>query len=141
MTDLYSTDTQSINQDVKTVAGELDSALSQILGTEIVTTCAGRTDRGVHAQGQVISFDAPEGTDLLKLQHSVNRICRPWIVVTEFNETSSEFDARFSANGRTYRYRILNQKTPDPFLTSTTKPTRPSPLLSLIGSYYFLCSL
>ena len=110
----------AVNLDVKTVAGELDSALSQILGTEIITTCAGRTDRGVHAQGQVISFDAPEGTDLSKLQHSVNRICRPWIVVTEFNEISSEFDARFSANGRTYRYRILNQKNPDPFLTSTT---------------------
>ena len=64
----------AVNQDDKTVDGELDSAFSQILGTEIITTCAGRTDRGVHAQGQVISFDVPEGTDLSKLQLSLIHI-------------------------------------------------------------------
>ena len=67
----------AINSDVRTVAGELDSALTKVLGERVVVTCAGRTDRGVHAQGQVISFDTPQGTDLGKLQNSINRICRP----------------------------------------------------------------
>ena len=133
----------AVNKDVQTVAGELDTALSKVLGVEIVTTCAGRTDRGVHAQGQVISFDAPEGTDLLKLQHSVNRICRPCIAINDLVETSPEFDARFSANGRTYRYRILNQKTPNPFLASTAWhiPTTLNIEKMIKGSSHFVGTL
>ena len=110
----------AINSDVRTVAGELDSALTKVLREKVAVTCAGRTDRGVHAQGQVISFDTPQDTDLGKLQNSINRICRPHIVINNLSAAPPEFDARFSATGRCYRYRILNQKTPNPFLAATT---------------------
>ncbi|HIG25624.1 MAG TPA: tRNA pseudouridine(38-40) synthase TruA [Acidimicrobiia bacterium] len=109
----------AINQDVRTVAGDLTANLSQILGQEITLTCAGRTDRGVHAVGQVISFDAPDDANLKKLRHSLNRLCQPSIALTELVEAPKDFDARFSANGRCYRYRILNRPDPDPFLANT----------------------
>ena len=52
------------NAGVPTVAGLLDEALSRVLRTRVVVACAGRTDRGVHAVGKVISFDAPDDVDL-----------------------------------------------------------------------------
>jgi len=72
----------ALNRDVPTVAGALGSAISRVLGQEVVLTAAGRTDTGVHAWGQVISFDAPaDGLDLARLQRSVNGLCGPSIAV------------------------------------------------------------
>jgi len=107
------------NAGVRTVAGDLDAALSRVLGTELAVTCAGRTDRGVHAVGQVVSFDAPEGTDLDAVRRSVNRLCGPEIVVSSLDAATDGFDARFSATGRRYRYRVRNHPDPDPFSAAT----------------------
>ena len=52
------------NPGVPTVAGVLNESLGRAVGEPVVVTCAGRTDRGVHALGQVVSFDVPDGTDL-----------------------------------------------------------------------------
>ena len=106
------------NAGVSTVAGLLNEALSRVLRTRVVVTCAGRTDRGVHAVGQVISFDAPDDVDLDFLRRSVNRQCGPSVVVSTLQRAPDDFDARFSATGRTYRYRILNRPDADPFTTS-----------------------
>ena len=103
------------NLGVPTVAGGLDAALSRALRVPVSVTCAGRTDRGVHAVGQVISFDAPDEADLVRVRRSVNRQCRPSVVVTTLDCAPDDFDARFSAIGRTYRYRILNRLDTDPF--------------------------
>ena len=105
----------AVNDGVPTVAGLLNGALSRVLGTEVVLTCAGRTDRGVHAVGQVVSFDAPDDASLEDVQRAVNRQCRPSVVVTALERVADDFDARFSATGRTYRYRILDRPDPDPF--------------------------
>ncbi len=68
----------ALNRDVPTVAGALGGAISRVLGHEVVLTAAGRTDTGVHAWGQVVSFDAPaDGLDLARLQRSVNGLCGP----------------------------------------------------------------
>ena len=68
----------ALNRDVPTVAGALGGAISRVLGHEVVLTAAGRTDTGVHAWGQVVSFDAPaDGLDLARLQRSVNGSVRP----------------------------------------------------------------
>jgi len=104
----------------RTIGGELTDALSRVIGHPIELTCAGRTDSGVHAWGQVISFDAdPTDLDLEVLQRSINKLLRPQIAIRAIECVSSEFDARFSATSRTYRYSILNGSTPSPFLATT----------------------
>ncbi len=102
--------------EVRTVAGELGGALSTVLRREVTLSCAGRTDAGVHAWGQVVSFDAPADVDPERLAGGVNSLVGPEIAVREAVVVSPEFDARFSARWRTYRYTILNRRGPDPFL-------------------------
>lgn len=105
------------NAGVATVGGTLRDALEKVLRAPVEITCAGRTDTGVHAWGQVISFDAPEDRfDPVMLQRSVNRLCGPAIVARDVREAPDGFDARRSATGRTYRYTVLNRPVPDPFL-------------------------
>jgi tRNA pseudouridine38-40 synthase len=103
---------------LETVGGTLAAALGKVLRTgDADLTCAGRTDTGVHAWGQVVSFDAPaERLDPLTLQRSLNRLCGPAIVVRDVRVVADDFDARRSATGRTYRYTIVNRPVPDPFL-------------------------
>ena len=106
------------NDGVRTVGGTLAEALGRVLrlGGPIELACAGRTDRGVHAHGQVVSFDAPAGTDLDALARSINHLCGPAIAVREPQVVPSDFDARHSALARRYRYLVLNRPDPDPFL-------------------------
>ena len=109
------------NDGVPTVGGTLIAAIEQVLTHTIEMTCAGRTDTGVHAWGQVVTFDAfTETLDLERLQTSVNKLCGPAIVVREAVEVPPDFDARGSATARTYRYTVLNRAFPDPFLHATT---------------------
>ncbi len=108
------------NRDVRTVAGVLTSALSRALSHEVVLTCAGRTDAGVHAWGQVVTFDGPDGIDLVALQRSLNRMLGPEVVVRSATPASVSFDARRSATSRRYRYTVLNRPEPDPFLARTS---------------------
>ena len=106
------------NAGVRTVAGTLTDALGLVLGSPVEITCAGRTDRGVHAHGQVVSFDAPtDRLDLGSLTKSLNRMCAPAVAVRDVVVVDDSFDARFSARFRRYRYRIVNRPTPDPFST------------------------
>lgn len=110
----------AVNPGRVTVAGQLNGALSKITGRAIDVVCAGRTDAGVHAWGQVISFDARPGLVPGRVQHSLNRMLGPAIAVRGFEVVANDFDARFSARSRTYRYRILNSVGPNPFLHPTT---------------------
>jgi len=104
----------------RTIGGELTDALTRVIGHPVELTCAGRTDSGVHAWGQVISFDAdPADLDLEALQRSINKLLRPQIAIREIECVSPDFDARFSAIARTYRFSILNGATPSPFLATT----------------------
>ena len=116
----------AINRDVRSVAGELTDALSLVLRTPVVLSCAGRTDKGVHAHGQVVSFDAPiDGVDLDAVVGSINQMCRPHIAMRDLRVADPGFDARFSATARIYRYRILNRDVPDPFRGATHWHVRP----------------
>ena len=86
-------------------------------------TCAGRTDTGVHAWGQVVTFDAHQdeaALDLPALQHALNGLCGPVIAVREAAVVPAEFDARSSATARVYRYTVLNRPVPDPFRAATS---------------------
>lgn len=100
---------------VRTVAGVLTEALERVVRHPVELTCAGRTDRGVHAWGQVVSLDVSVGTDLDGLHRSLLKLCGPELVVREIAQAAPDFDARFSAKARTYRYSVLNREVPDPF--------------------------
>jgi tRNA pseudouridine38-40 synthase len=101
---------------VRTVGGVLVAGIEKVLGVPIDLTCAGRTDAGVHAWGQVVSFDVPEGADLPALQRSLNKMLGPSIVVRSVEEGPEGFNARYWATGRVYRYTVVNRPVPDPFL-------------------------
>lgn len=105
----------------RTVGGELAAAIERVLGHPIELTCAGRTDAGVHAWGQVVSFDAAvDRFDAPKLQRSLNKLLGPAIVVRSIDLAADpSFSARFSAQARRYRYTVLNSEVPDPFLGAT----------------------
>jgi len=106
---------------VRTVAGTLGATLERVLGHTVELTCAGRTDTGVHAWGQVVSFDAAaKKFDSDKIQAAVNSVCGPAIVVREASVAPADFDARFAARSRRYRYTVLNRDVPDPFLAATS---------------------
>ncbi|MEO6987507.1 MAG: tRNA pseudouridine(38-40) synthase TruA [Aquihabitans sp.] len=104
------------NVGVRTVAGVLNAAISSVTGGPVALTCAGRTDKGVHARAQVVTFDVGiETVDLDGLARSLNKMCGPAIAITGADIVASDFDARFSARARRYRYRIVNRPAPDPF--------------------------
>jgi tRNA pseudouridine38-40 synthase len=111
-----------------TVAGTLALALETVIGHPVELSCAGRTDSGVHASGQVVHFDfdpnrARSGgsePDLDGIRRSCNRMLGPAIVVKEVLVAPPGFHARHSARWRRYRYLVLNREVPDPFLASTS---------------------
>jgi tRNA pseudouridine38-40 synthase len=108
------------NEGVRTVAGTLGEAIATILGRPVELTCAGRTDKGVHARGQVVHFDAPVGAlDPVGLIRSLNKLAGPAIAVRSAEVVDAEFDARFSANARRYRYLVRNHPIPDPATASS----------------------
>jgi tRNA pseudouridine38-40 synthase len=104
---------------VTTVGGALAGALERHLRHTVELTCAGRTDTGVHAWGQVVTFDARADAEPAVLQRSVNRALRPTVVVRSACEVPVSFDARRSATGRRYRYTIRNHPVADPFTAGT----------------------
>jgi tRNA pseudouridine38-40 synthase len=108
------------NPGVRTVAGVLTECLERVLRHRVELGVAGRTDKGVHAQGQVVSFDAETAAlDLDALQMAVNKLCGPAIAVRDGAVVDPSFDARHSAVARHYRYTVLNRPTPDPFRART----------------------
>jgi tRNA pseudouridine38-40 synthase len=99
----------------RTVQGELESSLTLLLRVPVETVGAGRTDAGVHAAGQVVSFEAPSPMlpEWLKLR--LNKLLAPEVVVRAAAEVPEDFSARFSAKRREYEYRIYRSREPDPF--------------------------
>ena len=107
------------NPGVRTVMGDLRTAIATIVRAPVDLTGAGRTDAGVHAWGQVVTGDLPEGTDLADLARRVNKLCAPGIAVRRAEWAPDDFDARFSATWRRYRYQVWNDPAPNPLLAGT----------------------
>lgn len=99
----------------RTVQGDLESALSKILGQPVSLQGAGRTDVGVHATGQVVSFSADRVPLPERLCHSLNSILNGSVAVLEAALLSddSDFHPRYSALSRTYSYLLLDGCGPD----------------------------
>ena len=107
------------NPNVRTVIGDLTEAIARIVRRPVGLTGAGRTDAGVHAWGQVVSVDLPDTTDLDDVARRVNKLCAPDIAIREVAWTEPDFDARFSATWRQYRYHVWNDPAPNPLLART----------------------
>src|SRR5437588_8659714 len=99
----------------RTVQGERESRLTLLLRAPIETVGAGRTDAGVHASGQVVSFDSGSEVDPSWIQMRLNKLLAPEVVVRAAAQVPDDFSARFSAKRRDYEYRIYRSATPDPF--------------------------
>lgn len=94
---------------IATIQGEIEKILRMILQEPVSLTAAGRTDRGVHAKGQVANFHTVSSMELSRMVHSLNSLLPVTIRVSEPHEVSPEFHARFSATWREYRYFLLEQ--------------------------------
>ena len=92
-----------------TVQDALQAALASIAGVPVDVVCAGRTDAGVHATGQVVHFDAPAERPLTAWVRGVNTFLPDSVAVRWAQQVPSDFHARFSAHGRRYRYLLLNR--------------------------------
>ena len=91
------------------VQDRLEAALAQIAGTAIDTVCAGRTDAGVHAVGQVVHFDTEVERPLNAWVRGVNAFLPAALAVTWARTVGDPFHARYSARERCYRYLLLNR--------------------------------
>lgn len=98
----------------RTVQEEVERALETLLRSEVETSVAGRTDAGVHARGQVISFAHDGDLDLVRLRRGLDGVLGPEIAVTSIETASDDFSARFSAKWRRYRYLIDMRPSADP---------------------------
>jgi tRNA pseudouridine38-40 synthase len=92
----------------RTVQVTVEQALARVLGQPTVTTCAGRTDAGVHARGQVCHLDVPDVADLTAVWRRLNAVLPPDVRVRRVASVGPDFDARFSALWRRYVYRICD---------------------------------
>jgi tRNA pseudouridine38-40 synthase len=96
-----------------TVQGRIEDALETILRRRALTVGAGRTDAGVHALGQIVSFEAQPGdVDDRALMRSLNAIAGPEVVVTGVRRAHEGFSARYDAQSREYRYLLVPGPVP-----------------------------
>lgn len=91
------------------VQDALEAALARIAGGKIHVVCAGRTDAGVHATGQVVHFDTPAERPLTAWVRGANTFLPPAVAVRWAQPVGDGFHARFSASARRYRYLLLNR--------------------------------
>jgi tRNA pseudouridine38-40 synthase len=96
----------------RTIQGVLEDSLGRVLGSVPRISVAGRTDAGVHAEGQVVSFTGE--ADPQRVERALNGMLGPEVVV-QASLAPAGFDARRSARAREYRYRLRTTALPDPF--------------------------
>jgi tRNA pseudouridine38-40 synthase len=90
----------------------VEEAIAKMSGETVTVQAAGRTDAGVHALGQVVSFDLGRTWDPFKLRDALNFHTKPHpVAIIEAAAVPDTFEARFSAVGRHYEYRILNRRS------------------------------
>jgi tRNA pseudouridine38-40 synthase len=92
-----------------TVQDALESALSAVAGRPVSATCAGRTDRGVHALAQVVHFDTEAERPDLAWVRGVNALLPEAVAVLWSQRVPPDFHARYAARSRAYRYLLVNR--------------------------------
>jgi tRNA pseudouridine38-40 synthase len=101
---------------LRTVEQTLGDALGTLLGAVPDLAVAGRTDAGVHARGQVVSFSVDGEVEPGRMLRSLNGVLPDDVSVLSVEVAPDGFSARHDARSRTYRYRVLARGAPSPFL-------------------------
>jgi tRNA pseudouridine38-40 synthase len=98
----------------RTVEGELSEALRTVLRQRVKLSVAGRTDAGVHASGQVVSFEAQTDLDPALIAYKTTAVLENDLAIRRCVAVDSRFDARRDARSRSYEYRIVNDPIRSP---------------------------
>jgi tRNA pseudouridine38-40 synthase len=98
----------------RTVQGVLEEALARVTGAPVAVTGAGRTDAGVHAEGQAASARFATRLDPVELRRALNAVLPDDLAVVDLGLAPDDFDARRDARGKLYRYSIWNGATRSP---------------------------
>jgi tRNA pseudouridine38-40 synthase len=105
-----------IQAEKPTIQGEIVNVLRRLTQEHVYLHGAGRTDAGVHALGQVGSFRTQSGLPAEEFQRALNALLPQTIRIVGSEEVGPEFDARWSARGKIYRYRIYRGKVVPPMI-------------------------
>lgn len=100
----------------RTVEGTLREALATVLRQPVKLSVAGRTDAGVHASGQVISFSANTDLKPASLAYRTTAVLPPDVALRRCVATGADFDARRCARSRSYEYRVVNAPVRSPLM-------------------------
>lgn len=101
-----------IQPDVRTVEKVVEEALSQLFNMSIDVVGQGRTDAGVHAEGQTAHVDLPESLSVGKVLHAMKGLLPEDVSLVSIEEAKDDFHARFDARSREYCYHIIRRKSP-----------------------------
>jgi len=104
----------------RTIQGVLKKALTTILRHPVMLQGASRTDAGVHAIGQTASFHTNIDVEPQRLVKGLSALCRPGVAVVNAEIVHDEFNARFAAQGKHYKYQILNRSAASPLIGSVS---------------------
>jgi tRNA pseudouridine38-40 synthase len=104
-----------VQNDQRTVQGELERVVSLLEDAEVHVTGSGRTDAGVHAEGQVANVKLTKAFKPEKLRAAINGNSWRDVRVLDCQKADDDFHARFSAKGKTYLYRVVNAPVISPF--------------------------
>src|SRR6266849_939316 len=105
-----------VQPDAATVQGTLASAIGRVTGEKVLPQGSGRTDAGVHALAQVVTFVTESSVPTANFVKALNDILPSSVRVLEVAEAATDFHARKSARAKTYRYRIYRGSICPPFL-------------------------
>ena len=105
-----------IQPDLPTIQGVLEEVIGAIEGTPVDVEGSGRTDAGVHAEGQVAAFTIRNPIPVDNLRRAINRLLPPSVRVLSTEEASPDFHPRFHAVAKTYEYRLFRAEICPPFL-------------------------
>src|SRR3990172_1249902 len=104
-----------VQPDGPTIQGTLEDAIRRMLGESTRVAAAGRTDAGVHASGQVVSFSVQREAAPEVLLRGLNALTPRDISIRAADVVADDFDPRRAARSRVYTYRIWNARWPSPF--------------------------
>src|SRR5450432_4932153 len=105
-----------VQPDAETVQGTLASAIGRVTGEKVLPQGSGRTDAGVHALAQVVTFVTESSVPTENFVKALNDVLPPSVRALEAAAVPAEFHARHSARAKTYRYRIHREPICPPFL-------------------------
>lgn len=125
-----------VQPETRTVQGAVEAGLERLLEEPVRIHCAGRTDTGVHASGQVITFDtASHGIPGEKIAIALNSRLPSDVAANGSRVVPDDFHARYSAVQRTYRYWIYSGEVRDPLVDRYAVRVRRLPSLSRLNAY------